>query len=278
MPATLFDIQKKYGEQVTLLYKDSGNEPYMESENGIGYQGTVVYDQLQDKILCNECGKWYETLSSHLPRIHKTDQKNYRDKYGINYNIGICSKRLSRKFSETAINNIKTNKNFASHNGLNQGTHSQRKTFTTQYKNRFALCDAQTAVRLAVIREQSGEKEITSKSVKKYDIRLYDHLRRRYGTIVAGCKALGIEAIGKGYKGFDDIKVIARLRAWVTAHGRIPNYWERRNTGGVPISAVYRHFGSWRKAQAMAGLDQLLEDLNRKELILTTQPARVVNE
>jgi hypothetical protein len=63
MPATLADIQAKYGDSVYPLYKDQMHEPYMETDTGRGYMGVVMYSELDDKVMCNECGKWFKKIT-----------------------------------------------------------------------------------------------------------------------------------------------------------------------------------------------------------------------
>ena len=68
MPAILEDIQEKYGEAVYPLYKDEAHEPYMENGKG-GYQGVVLYDKLEDKVRCEECGRWF-VFWRHMLKRH----------------------------------------------------------------------------------------------------------------------------------------------------------------------------------------------------------------
>ena len=100
MPATLFDIQKKYGNDVFPPYK--GVEPFMENKNGIGYQGVVLYNQIEDKVQCNECVKWFKSVGSHVFMKHGMTSKQYKKKYGLLIKTAICSPTVSRKLSAAA--------------------------------------------------------------------------------------------------------------------------------------------------------------------------------
>ena len=110
MPATLFDIQRKYGDSVYPLYKDEIHEPYMENDNGIGIKGGVLYNDLEDKIQCSECGEWFRFLGGHTPSAHKITAREYKDKYELPQNIPLCTPKISFQRSQEAETRI-SNKN-----------------------------------------------------------------------------------------------------------------------------------------------------------------------
>ena len=88
MPATLSDIQRKYGESIYPLYKDTIHEPYMESDTGNGYQGVVLYDEKEDKIISHLSGKPIEKINkSHLLKYGLNSLNEYRERFGLNKNV-----------------------------------------------------------------------------------------------------------------------------------------------------------------------------------------------
>ena len=274
MTATLADIQRKYGDSVYPLYKDQMHEPYMESNNGIGYKGVVMYDELEDKVQCAECGKWFEALSTHL-KIHKLTGREYKDSNGLFYKVPLCSKKLSNKRSMSAIIHNTKRTNLLKGYKHNKGSRilvnaQQRAALKIQSKNKHGLCDAQVAARLLVVRDICGYKkiqDIKSADVRKYDRNLYGNVYEKYGTIKKACKALKLQQSRVGH--YEDSEVIALLRKFVIVKKRMP----RRNhtvndfvMGTLPTEKVFvRLFGSFKRAKMMAGLDQLLEEVKAEK-------------
>jgi len=260
MPATLADIQKKYGDSVYPLYKEQMHEPYMENDNG-GYEGVVLYDDNKDLVRCDECGVWKQDLNRHLT-IHKMTVEDYKEKYELLRGTPLISKRLSEIRRETALNNIKTGrvKSPTAEVQYKAALSPKRlgRTYRTQHKNKYALCEAQIEARLQVVLKQSGREELTSADVWKYDNKLRATLISRYGSLEEFCSQ---HKITKN-QGYLDAEVIGMLRSWVLTNKKIPTQIVIRKETTLPsIHTVVKHFGSWRRAKMMAGLDQLLEEV-----------------
>lgn len=265
MPATLNDIQKKYGESVYPLYKDQMHEPYMENDNGKGYKGVVLYDELEDKVRCEECGKWFVFLPRHVCAAHGfSSVKEYKNKYGLLDKTPLVSKARSKLSSDTMKESIAKGKIKCSGGKFgkkaSRGNEWKQKA---QAKNEKNLCDAQVAARLIVVRDMVGKVgvcDITMGDIFKYDSKLHSHLKRKYGNTKSCIATLGIKATG--YKHYKDSKLLAGLRSFVLDNKRMPTYKELRNENGFAGPGVYeKHFGSWRRAKMMAGLDQLLAEV-----------------
>lgn len=267
MPATLADIQAKYGDSVYPLYKEQAHEPYMETSSGNGVAGEVLYDELADKVLCNECDKWFESVQSHV-KSHKLTPTAYKEKYGILKKVALCSIKLSMIRSKTLMERIDKGVFRRGRFPHLQKDFNRKVLSGVQkigYKNTKGLCDAQIAARLIICRDMAGAKSIESKDVSKHDPRLYAVLVRRYGSVVLACKALGIVFSGAGCSSmrYEDSEIIAILRNWVTRNKRIPNWKEYQSSSqGLPsFKVMANHFGSWRRIKMMAGLDQLLMEV-----------------
>lgn len=273
MPATLADIQRKYGDSVYPLYKDEMHAPYMENDNGIGYKGVVLYDEHEDKVQCAECGGWFKLLSSHI-KVHQyenTDQ--YKDAHGLFRKVALCSKNDSAtrrrnvsdarrvgKMGSWYADNLTGIK--ATSPEYKKATRS--KTKKIQYKNQFGLCDAQIAARLVVVKEELGKdsvEQLTSSDIERLDKNLLSCLCYKYGNWELACNALGLKNVrgGKSFR-IDDAHILAELRQYVRAYKKIPtSTTANRNL----IANSVRHFGSWRRAKMMAGLDQLLAEIKQ---------------
>lgn len=264
MPATLADIQRKFGGSVYPLYKDEMHEPFMETSSG-GYAGVVLVEENTGNVRCELCGNWYKALASHIGRKHHKTSKEYKDEQGLLYSIPLCSKGTSEKLRETAIQRElgkyvqhfkKGHKGFKNNRN---GSYRQK----IMFKNSKGLCDAQIAARLIIVAEMSNKKveELNSGILQKFDPQLYYCLHDRYGTWQIAAKALGLSSPGSGaYKRYEDAYILGCLRSWVIKYRKIPSHSEFEKTGNCTKNTILRHFGSWRRAKMMAGLYQLLAE------------------
>lgn len=139
-------------------------------------------------------------------------------------------------------------------------------TSTQQAKNRYGLCEAQIAYRLQVVKELAGVdklKQIESVDIKKYDHKLWIWFIN-HGGIKKAMEKLGVE-----YKKFtySNALLIAGLRKFAMENKRMPICSDLNQKSLNGLSGVHcyiNHFGSWRRAKMMAGLDQLLEEVKSK--------------
>jgi hypothetical protein len=258
MPATLADIQAKYGKGILPMYKEQMYEPFMENDNGVGYQGVVMYRKDIDAIQCSVCGSFMKKISSSHLKTHNLTSDQYRIKFGLFKKIALISKGLSKKLSKISslrarninhklweysksITSIKTHKN-----SINRA----RKI--AQFLNKHNLCDAQIENRLSVVKYLSKKVEITSSDVYKHDRNLYDNLCKRHEGVENFCKLYKIITN-------DENQLISLLRNSMYLFKKMPTLKEISEI--INIDLIYKHFGSWSRAKMMAGLDQLLEEV-----------------
>jgi len=278
MPATLADIQRKYGESVYPLYKDQINEPYMENDSGNGYKGVVLYDELEDKVQCAECGEWVKKITNRHLNMHEFEShKDYKDKYSLDYKTPLCCKSTSEKgrisalkashtanWKKQAILNKKFLKTIA---GLGNKTKANRGT-TIQESNKIGLCDAQIESRWRIVESQVGHKP-TGEDFLKYDSQLYYGIKKRYKSLGRASKIFGFKTnkVGEHYNNtWTDVSIIATLRAFVLENRHVPFSKEYVQVNFKPsFPTILKYFGSWRRAKMMAGLDQLLEELKNEK-------------
>src|SRR3990167_6882230 len=173
MPATLAEIQTLYGDKVYPLYKDQSHEPYMEHpkskrKDKPSYLGVVLVDELEDKIKCEECGKWFKNLTTHLQQRknhskHGLTPVEYREKYSLLPSIPLVSPGVSAKLSKSAIESnsgrvwrkgVKALEIWRENNldrlKKNAAAMSSYKS-RYQHKNKKGLCEAQMAARYLVV-------------------------------------------------------------------------------------------------------------------------------
>ena len=271
MPATLADIQKKYGDTVYPRYKDQMHEPYMDNENEKGYQGVVLYDEKKDKVLCHICGKWFVFLGAHIKDAHGMLSDEYREVGGLTKGIPLCSPGYSKKRSI----NAKEGKYGEYATNLKRGRKYPKKPTSKvlkraksmmAFKNQYGYCSAQITAGLIAVRVASKKKlarDVTMGDIQKYNRPLASHLIRVYGDTKTVVKKFNL----KKYDGvkFDDVELLEQLRGFVRKNKRKPTNKDR-GVGIASYSTYLRRFGSFRKAKIVAGLDQLLAEVKGGEI------------
>jgi hypothetical protein len=289
MAATLADIQRKYGNDVELIYKDVSYEPYMEA--GSGYLGDLLYNKKADKIKCHECddnaeSDWFKKITpSHLKKHHNYKGKqpvmDYKIKFGLGLGTPLCSKGLSKKLSDAQMGNKSNVDRFLKirHHSeketekMRQLRTSKRRasTFSPQVRNMTNTCQAQMQKRFLIL-SQLVNRAPTANDCRKYDRGLLEYCEKHYGGFNKGKLALGVKTNPPYvWNKYTEEKLIADLRGFVIKKSFLPtpagNYWKEKWYSEI-IKANYqtyrRAFGSWRRAKMMAGLDRLLEQVKEK--------------
>lgn len=75
------------------------------------------YDEEKDLIQCQECGKWFKCLISHIPRIHKITCEQYKEKYGL-FNgelINLSNRNKRKEYHSSPKAVLVQNENFYNH-------------------------------------------------------------------------------------------------------------------------------------------------------------------
>lgn len=96
------DLWNRYGTDIVFLFK--GDEPYVET---LGHPMGVLIER-DNKVLCNECENWFESLGGHL-KTHNLTAPEYKKRYGFNKHAPLCSTVFSKKARQASINARKRN-------------------------------------------------------------------------------------------------------------------------------------------------------------------------
>lgn len=276
MPDTLADIQAKYGDNVFPLYKEQMHEPFMELDNGVGYAGMIL--QLDDKIQCAECGKWYKNLSRHI-KIHRLGVIDYKDKYGLLRSTPLVSPGVSHEISEDKRLNpsrVRVKKLQSGHNkwleskkiidevsgetiGYDIG---RRRKNIMQHRNRYGLCPAQIGARLEIARTANDGRALKRNDLFKYDRSLFGYFYQSNfeNNVEDEIKKYGYNIDSTG-EPFEDAVIIAKMRSYVRTFKKIPTLKNFLRWAHVLEARLFYLFSSWRRAKMMAGLDQLLQEV-----------------
>jgi hypothetical protein len=244
-------------EKITELV-NSGYKPQPVKFRSFGYQGVVLYNKDEDKVQCSECGQWFKKIGFHVVKKHNMSVNDYKDKHGLCRGVPLQSEQVSRKQSITAIKsncgrNLPKLRRVLSKAHQVEAGKSNSKTYI---KNKNNLCDEQILARFEVVKHIVKKDTLDSSDIYHYDRKLYKTLHYRFGSIKKACSHYGINSVG--CKKCVDIDIISEMRNYVFQNQKMP-----RPTKDLSVSAstIRSHFGSWRRAKMMAGLDQLLQEV-----------------
>ena len=235
-------------------------EPFMEYQNGYGFQGVLMHDDTEDKVQCHICGKWFGHLGKHV-RQHDISPDEYRMQVGLSLRTGLCSKRISiirsrvgkKIYPFIASKLIRgSKKNRTRRNIKRLQINRQKPSSSMQFKNSRGLCDLQIRARYQVVKVIVNH-EPTAGDLKTHDSKLYGVICQRYG-INPWRKMLGAKQLNRNeYRMVPDIDLIGSLRKKAYQLRRPPRPTDF--IGLKPnITTFYRRFGSWCNALRCAGL------------------------
>ncbi len=69
--------------------------------------GKVEYD-INGNPICEICGKAYSRVLSHVRQVHDLSAKDYKLKFGLDLNKGICSKKSADKTRKQTMSNYES--------------------------------------------------------------------------------------------------------------------------------------------------------------------------
>lgn len=238
-------------------------EPFMEAQNGHGYQGVVMYDKDSDKVQCHLCGKFYALMSTHLYRAHKTTDRDYKEQFGLPMRLALCSKRVSRQHRENIERHPELVKQLPKDHLRKTDSYTTRKrriAISKDARNRMAqrnkvgLCDAQMAYRYEIVEKIVGHKPTTT-DLKRYDYALLGAIERRCGTLNKYRMSRGEAIRLRGRFAPPPLDIIASLRKTAKKINGVPRIREWKRSSRKPcVQSIYNAFGSWANALQVAGL------------------------
>ena len=247
------------------LYK--AVEPFMEVKRGYGYQGILLHDDVNDKIQCHICGKYFDNLGQHIWMKHKTKSADYKIEYGLTLRTPLCSTKRSNKLRQIAEQRLKegtlkpakasdaarmTNRN-KKHNYK-----YRRQGSTMLLKNRNGLCELQIKYRYDIVSDIVKRIPMQS-DILKYDRKLfYCGIVPNYGNLNNFRESIKVKSMKwEDYSRITKEKLIAELRKIRFDEHKLPKttMFMNGNRNGKPsLQCYYRAFGSWSNALRIAGL------------------------
>lgn len=246
------DIKEIYGDDVIILFK--GSAPFTELTPHI--PAGVVLENSEGKVICYECKDAFESLGKHLIFKHNMTGLEYKEKHGFNRKTPLCSRSLSAKLSEYALNNIEpikermlqARKETAKDNPGNKGIKK-----SVQSMNSRNTCPEQVLARVKLIIAKFGE-DVDFRTVERHDPGLGELCQKRFGSWNQTKIALDITP-NESNKRKDNADLIYDLRKFVTTNRMMPWYkGERTSDFSHSRRAYLRHFGSMSKVRLICGI------------------------
>uniref|UniRef100_A0A6M3LFP1 Putative ROS/MUCR transcriptional regulator protein n=1 Tax=viral metagenome TaxID=1070528 RepID=A0A6M3LFP1_9ZZZZ len=139
-------------------------EPTLPIEKeGLGWYGLQAYDFEGDKLMCHECGKFFDNLAIHI-RKHKLNPHSYADKYMLLRGNKLISKKESNKLSDIFKNRM-GEINYAerakqARAGINQDKRREQAAISrrcAEFQNKYDTCSNQVLRKLAEASKIYGE-------------------------------------------------------------------------------------------------------------------------
>ena len=66
-----------------------------------GQAGILAYDDVEDKVQCHICGKWFRGLNNHVWKTHDLSADDYREEFGLNRGQGLICEGTRQRLSES---------------------------------------------------------------------------------------------------------------------------------------------------------------------------------
>lgn len=230
----------------------------MEVKEGYGYLGVLMYDDVNDKVQCHICGKWFVNVGGHTSKKHKIPADDYKIRFGLTLRTALCSIGLSNKRRETTQDCIEKGlirqdimTQGAKYNRQKNRRYRQSGVKTHQYYNRAGLCELQIKTRYEIVKKIVGD-EPTQNQILQYDRKLFGcGIVPRYGNLNNFKKHIGVEPNPQlPPNTIPTLDLVAELRKAAHLLKRAP-----RVTDFMPKhKPYYRAFGSWSNALRTAGI------------------------
>jgi len=240
--------------------QDKVQEPLMVVPKGYGYYGTLLYDEIADKIQCHECGEWVGALSRPHLKKHGLTAREYKIKYELNLTTALQIPSISEKRALTARANFRKmhfKKGNASVVWKKMQKASKRKgkqgnRWTVEMMNRYGTCPKQLEEKFIIAIERLGHTP-SATELYKYDMNLYNVLCRRFKGYSNALKHFGLKGKRKAvFKDQYNREIIEEMvQDFVTIHKKVPTVLDTKHD--LPgYNTIIRYFGSWNEFKETA--------------------------
>lgn len=225
----------------------------MEFENGYGYQGVLLYDELDGSVQCHLCGKWFQSLGHHVNRVHDMKSSEYKYKVGLNQSSALISEKLRERLIASGRASLQQRTENLQNSKKTPRKESKYPSNSREKQNKTGNCPMQLLDRIKEKAEELGrvptalelEKTVSKKTIKM----VFGSMEK--AIILAGYTPRK-KGEGVSYKTYTKDEIINIMRNFKDTHNREPLMSDSKR-GLLPSwGAFVTHFGSFTNAKKEA--------------------------
>lgn len=240
--------------------------PYMPAPKGnFGFLGTLLYDDVEDKIQCHECGEWYKSVSAHIS-FHGLRAREYKEKFELNYGTALNIPSLGEShsiraeffnklnFGKISKKEIKARAKKMSKlsNEVKKARREQgvKTRWTIEMMNRYGSCPRQVEERFTTIVDELGHTPTWDEMHAK-DAALLAILHRRFKGYGNALEYFGLKGKRRFYiANYGRASIEMALKKFIDDNKRLPNPKDTK-MGFLPdYTTISRYFdGGWNEAK-----------------------------
>jgi hypothetical protein len=224
-------------------------EPFMKFKDGFGYEGVLLYDEVDGSVQCHLCGKWFESLGHHVNRAHNIKSSAYKLKVGLNQSSALISEKLREKL-------ILAGRNSLAQRLANLSLPKKKKdksafpNNTRQKQNRTGNCPMQLLER---IRDKAEEVGRTPTALELENVVSKKTIKMIFGTMANAIRLAGLSPRLRGsgvtYKTYTKEEILQIMINFKKVNKRDPLMSDSKR-GLIPSwGAFVKHFGSFNNAK-----------------------------
>ncbi len=224
-------------------------EPFMQFKDGFGYEGVLLYDELDGTVQCHLCGKWFESLGHHVNRAHSMKSSAYKLKVGLNQSSALISEKLREKL-------ILAGRASLAQRLANLRLPKKKKdkalfpTNTRQKQNRTGNCPMQLLNRIKQEAEKVGR---TPTALELESVVSKKTIKTIFGSMSNAVRLAGLSPRARGagitYKTYTKEEILQIMVNFKEVYKRDPLMSDSKR-GLIPGWGTFvKHFGSFNNAK-----------------------------
>ncbi len=236
--------------------------PFMPTDTGIGFQGVLLHDAVEDKVQCSVCAWWGPCLWRHISAEHpELTAATYKHRFGLNKGTALLSEGLRSKFILAAISRAKAMgkdklRRMAANGRKNRTFPNRGKPQSMEVKNGFGSCPEQLLERIRKVERDLGRRPSCKEFVNR-DGGALSGIKMTFGSWNGAMKILGYtpwkRGVGPNRHEWNKKSLIFFLKTFKETHGRSASYADHKRKLMPSVSVFYRHFpGGFKQAIKLA--------------------------
>jgi uncharacterized CHY-type Zn-finger protein len=255
----------------TPVFYDDYKEPLRETPDGYGYLGVVATDESRNFIQCHTCGKFYKSLSSHLP-VHKTTIADYKKEYGLAVKtalIGESTREMRIKARELRIAEGKDRglpehlkryyQEIDDETRKTVATRRAKNSWSLERQNKLGLCPDQIVEKLTDLVKIMGRVPSQDEFKEHYKFRYISSIKYHFGDWASYVAAAGLKTTQQALdEATSPERLIHYLQEFYQKYQRVPMNSDFKRGIVVARYHYFKQFGSLNAARVEANLPAVI--------------------